>query len=373
MYRWATAANPAVFALDLVEALSDLAGMLSELGQREQALAATEEEAQASRELAAANPAVFGSDLAYRLRALSGMLSDLGRREEAQGTGQEAVQAFRELAAANPAVFAPDLANALSNLSADLLHAGLEDPFTAAEQIFRAGVPLARQNGLVFIVSFRDRDDATGIAQLLADVRLSQPESKTVFLAPPVGGLEFSATDTSPVGWYYENVPANSAVVYILDHETGLGHRLQGIPGTFYVGVPDLSLGQGYSGSVRVVVTRSPLDVAAVIMRDYSHPTSLHGVIFDGCGSCRGTGSPVIGNIGSVCDKSQLMTTARWHWRRSSHCGGRCDNTRPAAGRPGACVKRATVSRLELRKASKTTGGGGRGTGYSRGSCTRRG
>jgi tetratricopeptide (TPR) repeat protein len=282
IYRGLAADNPAAFAPDLASALSDLSETLSALGRREEALAAGEEAVRTYRELAAANPAVFGPYLADRLRALFGMLLDLGRPEQALTARQEAVQTYRELAAANPAVFAPALTEALSNLPVGLFDAGgREDPCTAAERIFWEGLPLARQNGLAFIVALRDRDDAVGLARLLADVRLPQPQAETVFVAPPVGGSDFFATATSPVGWYEENVPPASAVVYILDHEPGLSRRLEQIAGTFYVGVPELSLGQEYGDSVRVVLRKSLLDFAVVIMRDYSHSKALYGVLFD--------------------------------------------------------------------------------------------
>jgi hypothetical protein len=282
IYRGLAAGNPAVFSPDLANALSNLSDIRSELGWQEEALAARQEAVQIYRGLAAANAAVFGPYLAYQFRALSGMLSDLGRQEEALAATQEAVQIYRRLAAANPAVFAPALTQALSDLSAGLFDVGCrEDPFTAAERIFWEGVPLARQKGLLFIVALRDHDDAAGIARLLADVRLLQPEAETVFVTPSVGGSEFFATGGGSAGWSEENIPAGSEVVYILDHEPGLSHRLQGIPGTFYVGVPDLSLSKEFRDSVRVVLTKGPLDFAVVIMRDYSRPGSLYGVLFD--------------------------------------------------------------------------------------------
>lgn len=245
-------------------------------------MAPAQETVQVYRGLAAANPTAFGRDLADRLRVLSAVLSKLGRQEDALAAVREAVQAYQRLALAYPAVFAPHLAEMLGNLSTSPAKTRRrEDPFAVSERIFWDSVPLARQNGLTFIVALQDTDDAAGFARLLADVRQSQPETATVFLASPVCGSKFFAQDTCPASWYEENVPPSSAVVYILDHEPGLSQRLQGIPGTFYVGVPELATGEEYGDSVRIVVTASVLDFATVIMRDYSGPSSLHGIIFD--------------------------------------------------------------------------------------------
>jgi tetratricopeptide (TPR) repeat protein len=282
IYRQAAVANPPVFALDLANALSDLARFLSDQGRHEEAVAPAQEAVQVYRELAAANLAAFSHDLADRLRVLSVILSELGRQEDALAAVQEAVQVHQRLALAYPAAFAPHLAEVLGNLSASLRkRQRREDPFAVTERIFWDSVPLARQNGLTFIVGVHDTDDAAGFARLLADVRNSEPEAATVVLASPVGGSKFFAPGTFPVAWYEENVPPSSAVVHILDHEPGLSRQLQGIPGTFYVGVPELAAGEEYGDSVRIVVTANVLDFATMIMRDYSSPTSLHGVIFD--------------------------------------------------------------------------------------------
>jgi hypothetical protein len=57
--------------------------MLSALGRREEALAATQEAADLYRDLAQQNPQAFLPDLAMSLNNLGNRLSALGRREEA--------------------------------------------------------------------------------------------------------------------------------------------------------------------------------------------------------------------------------------------------------------------------------------------------
>ena len=65
---------------------------LSELGRREEALAAAQEAVDIRRALAAARPEAFTPDLAGSLNNLAGALSELGQREEALAAAQEAAE-----------------------------------------------------------------------------------------------------------------------------------------------------------------------------------------------------------------------------------------------------------------------------------------
>ena len=93
-----------------------LGNRLSNLGRREEALAASQEAVDLDRQLAAARPDAFLPDLAGSLNNTGAMLSNLGRREEALAASQEAVDLYRQLAAARPDAFLPDLATSLNNL-----------------------------------------------------------------------------------------------------------------------------------------------------------------------------------------------------------------------------------------------------------------
>ncbi|MCX5646899.1 MAG: tetratricopeptide repeat protein [Phycisphaerae bacterium] len=66
--------------------------------------------------LAAARPEAFLPDLAMSLNNLANRLSELGRREEALAAGQRAVEIREKLAAARPEAFLPDLARSLGTL-----------------------------------------------------------------------------------------------------------------------------------------------------------------------------------------------------------------------------------------------------------------
>ncbi|WP_114913236.1 tetratricopeptide repeat protein [Acidibrevibacterium fodinaquatile] len=133
--RTLAAAQPDAFTPDLATSLNTLANCLSALGQREDALAAAEEAVTLRRALAAARPDAFTPDLAMSLNNLAAFLSALGRREDALAAAEAAVTLRRDLAAARPDVFTPDLAMSLNNLAAFLSALGRrEDALAAAEE-----------------------------------------------------------------------------------------------------------------------------------------------------------------------------------------------------------------------------------------------
>jgi tetratricopeptide (TPR) repeat protein len=110
---------------------------LSNLGRREDALAATQEGVDIRRRLARTRPDAFLPDLATSLNNLGNRLSDLGRREDALAATQEAVDIRRHLAQFRPDAFLPDLAMSLGALGRAMSVA--EQPGDAATA-FREGL-----------------------------------------------------------------------------------------------------------------------------------------------------------------------------------------------------------------------------------------
>jgi tetratricopeptide (TPR) repeat protein len=105
IYRRLAAAHPDAFLPDLAMSLP-LGGRLSDLGRREEALAAAQEAVDIYRRLAAARPDAFLPDLAMSLSNLGGRLSDLGRREEALAAAQEGIQLFTQPFLKHPQAYA---------------------------------------------------------------------------------------------------------------------------------------------------------------------------------------------------------------------------------------------------------------------------
>jgi nucleoside phosphorylase/tetratricopeptide (TPR) repeat protein len=116
LYRKLAAARPEAFLPDLASSLNNLGNRQSDLGQHEAALASTQEAVDLYRKLAAARPEAFLPDLAMSLSNLGTMQSALGKREAALASTQEAVDLYRKLAATRPKAFLPDLAGSLNNL-----------------------------------------------------------------------------------------------------------------------------------------------------------------------------------------------------------------------------------------------------------------
>jgi tetratricopeptide (TPR) repeat protein len=123
--------DPAALAQRAV-ILNNLSNRLSDLGRREEALAAAVESADLYRALAAQRPDAFRPDLAMSLNTLANRLSALGRREEALAAAGEAVDAYRALAAQRPDAFRPDLARSLNNLATMLSDLGRHEEALAA-------------------------------------------------------------------------------------------------------------------------------------------------------------------------------------------------------------------------------------------------
>ncbi|MEB3324026.1 MAG: tetratricopeptide repeat protein, partial [Cyanobacteriota bacterium] len=136
--------NPA-FLGDLAASLSNLGVRYTNLGRRQEALAPTEEAVKIRRELAKTNPAFLG-DLAASLSNLGVSYSDLGRRQEALAQDEEAVKIYRELAKTNPA-FLGDLATSLSNLGVSYSDLGRrQEALAPTEEAVKIRRELAKTN-----------------------------------------------------------------------------------------------------------------------------------------------------------------------------------------------------------------------------------
>jgi CHAT domain-containing protein/tetratricopeptide (TPR) repeat protein len=129
----------------LTIALNNLGIRYSDLGRRQEALAPTEEALKIRRELAKTNPA-FQGDLAISLNNLGIFYSELGRRQEALAPTEEAVKILRELAKTNPA-FQGDLASSLINLGIFYSELGRsQEALAPSEEAAKINRELAKTN-----------------------------------------------------------------------------------------------------------------------------------------------------------------------------------------------------------------------------------
>jgi tetratricopeptide (TPR) repeat protein len=171
--------------------LNNLANRLSDLGEREAALAAAREAVDIRRGLAAQRPDAFRPDLAGSLNNLAAMLRDLGEREAALAAAREAVDIRRGLAVQRPDAFRPALALSLWVL-ADCLDA-IEQPEEAltanAEAIAALTEPFQRHKAL-----FAPRITGMGQDYLKRCEALSR-EPDAALLAPVIEGLQALQSD----------------------------------------------------------------------------------------------------------------------------------------------------------------------------------
>ena len=129
----------------LAMALNNLSKALRELGRHQEALATTEEALKIFRELAKTNPAVLG-DLATSLFSLGVRYTNLGRRQEALAPTEEALNIYRELAKTNPA-YLGDLAMSLNNLGAFYANLGRrQEALATTEEGLKIYRELAKTN-----------------------------------------------------------------------------------------------------------------------------------------------------------------------------------------------------------------------------------
>jgi tetratricopeptide (TPR) repeat protein len=104
--------RPNALLPDLATSLNNLGETLSDLGQREQVLAATQEAVDLNRHLAEARPDAFLPDLAMSLGAMSRALGALGHQAEAAQTANQALELLAPFVELYPERFGP-LAHAI--------------------------------------------------------------------------------------------------------------------------------------------------------------------------------------------------------------------------------------------------------------------
>jgi tetratricopeptide (TPR) repeat protein len=203
LYRALAASRPDAFTPDLATSLNNLAAALSDLGRREEALAAAEQAVALRRALAASRPDAFTPDLATSLNNLATMLGDLGRREDALAAADQAVALYRTLAASRPDAFTPDLATSLNNLAAMLSDLGRrEDALAAAEEAVALYSALAASRPDAFkpylagslnnlakmLIDLGRREDALAAAEQAVALRRALAASRPDVFRPYLAG-----------------------------------------------------------------------------------------------------------------------------------------------------------------------------------------
>jgi class 3 adenylate cyclase/Mrp family chromosome partitioning ATPase len=147
---------------DLAASLNNLAAMLKERGEKDEALATTREAVETYRGLAAARPDAMLPDLAGSPGNLATMLGELGQKEEAVAAAREAVTTYRGLAGAQPGAFLPYLETSLTRLATLLSELGRGEEGEAAVREAKA-TRRARQDRVEQTFMFTDLVKSTDV------------------------------------------------------------------------------------------------------------------------------------------------------------------------------------------------------------------
>lgn len=141
------ASNP-VYRGQLAITLTNLTGLLGELGRAKEAIRFSEQAVAHFEELSQLAPAYYEPQLAATLlnQALVRYLS--GDQENSVADGEAAVTVYRRLSTANAAGYRPELANALSNLSS--LHSDPKKSLAASAEAVRLLRDCVTQDALAY-------------------------------------------------------------------------------------------------------------------------------------------------------------------------------------------------------------------------------
>lgn len=150
----------------LARALGSFGIHLEKAGRKEEALTALQEAVAIWRRLAAHDATASEQDLAMSVHNLGLILAGLGREEEALAAVEEAVVIDRRLAAANPAALEPELATSLSSLAARLVMLGRSAESVTA---YQEAVPIQRRLAAANPAAFEPglRSSLNGLAMAL--------------------------------------------------------------------------------------------------------------------------------------------------------------------------------------------------------------
>jgi tetratricopeptide (TPR) repeat protein len=231
IYRRLAQTRPDAFLPDLAGGLNNLGIGLSYLGRREEARAAGQEAVDIRRHLAETRPDAFLPDLAMSLNNLGGDLSNLGRREEALAASQEAVDIRRRLAETRPEAFLPDLAMSLNNLGIRLSDLGRrEEALTASQEAVEIRRRLAETRPDAFLPDLASslnnlgirlsklgrREEALAASQEAVDIRRRLAETQPdAFLPDLAMSLNNLGGDLSNLGRREEALAAGQEAVEI--------------------------------------------------------------------------------------------------------------------------------------------------------------
>jgi len=130
--------------------------------------------------------------------------------------------------------------------------------------------------GFAFISLLRDDLEARGLSGLLEGLARSTSEVGSVFLVPEIRGLDFFAATARQAevdSWWGRHMPRSFVPVYLLCHEDGLAHWLQGLDGIPVVAAQEDRAGLYAEWTVvRAEPGEAPLAIAEAVINCFGVP-----------------------------------------------------------------------------------------------------
>ena len=268
----------------LAMALNNLSKALGELGRPQEALATTEEALKIFRELAKTNPA-FLNYLAGSQTNLGKFLGELGRRQEALAATEEAVKIGRELVKTNPA-FLSDLAASLNNLGGRYRELGRRQealaPTDEAVRIYRelaktnpaflGDLAMSLNNLGAFYANLGRRQEALATTEEGLKIFRELAKTNPAFL----GDLAASLTG---LGVHYSNLGRRQEALAPTDEAVRIYRELAKTNPSFLPNLADslTNMGACYAKLGRRQEALAPTEEAAKIFRELAkiNPTFL--------------------------------------------------------------------------------------------------
>jgi hypothetical protein len=133
-----------------------------------------------------------------------------------------------------------------------------------------------------FIVLLADREEGSGLTQLLKDVTEPRASDQAIWLTGPKGGKEFFEGSIY-AEWTRKNVPTDAHIVYLVMGEPGLKEVISQQDALFYIGITSNDQLSTYVGmdNVTVFAAEGALDFASRIMLDWNGSDDARGALFD--------------------------------------------------------------------------------------------
>ncbi len=148
-------------------------------------------------------------------------------------------------------------------------------------------------SGYAFVILLRDETQAQAVAATLKRFQGTDNTVPVAFLIPPVRGVDFFTDPDDIVDrWWGEAVSGAPKLIYVAEHEPGMEAQIKDDLVDYCVGIRDAGTGVLYPSTARVVMAKSPVQLAKFIHVEYLCAGLFGGSKPVDFGEARGTTPP---------------------------------------------------------------------------------